>query len=90
VTLRIEFTSAASRDWRDLSKDVQRRLAPAIDSLADNPHPPGSLALRGNLRGVIRLRVGDWRIVYQVDAAQSIVTIVEIAHRSHVYKRAGR
>ena len=63
MTYRLELASTARRDWRGLTPETQRRLAPAIDALVGAPRPPGVTALRGKLRGMLRLRVGDWRIV---------------------------
>jgi mRNA interferase RelE/StbE len=69
---------------------MMTRVAAELRGLAENPRPPGVTALKGKLRGMLRLRVGDWRIVYQVDDHTKTVVIAEIAHRGKVYERAGR
>lgn len=90
MSYRVEFTAAAARGWRDLAQQAKERLGAAVSALAESPRPPGSAALRGDLQGLFRLRVGDWRIVYEVDEAARLVTVTELAHRSKVYKRARR
>jgi mRNA interferase RelE/StbE len=57
----------------------------AIDGLALEPRPHGSTKLAG--RGDYRVRVGDWRIVYEVDDQRRRVILIRIAHRSDVYRR---
>jgi len=63
---------------------VADRIAAAIDGLAINPRPTGSVKLAG--RDDFRLRVGDYRIVYPVDDAEDLVIIARIAHRRDVYR----
>lgn len=84
-TYRIEFTPAADRDFRGLPQDVQRRLRPKIDSLAGNPRPHGVETLAGE-RGLHRLRVGDYRLVYQIRDEVLLVVLVRIRHRRDVYR----
>jgi mRNA interferase RelE/StbE len=57
----------------------------AIDGLALEPRPRGSTKLAG--RSDYRVRVGDWRIVYEVDDERRRVVVIRIAHRSDVYRR---
>jgi mRNA interferase RelE/StbE len=56
-----------------------------IDRLAAEPRPHGSTKLAG--RSDYRVRVGDWRIVYEVDDERRRVVVIRIAHRSDVYRR---
>ena len=60
------------------------RLAEAIDSLGENPLA-GS-PLKGRLRGLRRLRVGDYRIVYELLDGELVVLVVRVAHRSDAYR----
>ena len=90
MSYRVEFLPAAGRDWQRLQAHVQRRLAPAIDALAENPRPAGAKALKGRLRGTYRLRSGEWRVAYQMDDADRAVYVIEVGHRSRIYDRARR
>jgi mRNA interferase RelE/StbE len=56
-----------------------------IDRLAAEPRPHRSTKLAG--RSDYRVRVGDWRVVYEVDDERRRVVVIRIAHRSDVYRR---
>ena len=85
-TYRIEFTPAADRDFRGLPHDVQRRLRPKIDALAGSPRPHGVETLAGE-KDLYRIRVGDYRIVYQIRDEVLLVVLVRIRHRRDVYRQ---
>ncbi len=82
--MRVEFSSAAARAFLKLTKEQQRRIAPRIDSLAQDPRPAGCEKLTG-VDGY-RIRVGDYRIVYLIDDATEIVTVAKVGHRREVYR----
>jgi mRNA interferase RelE/StbE len=70
-----------------LSSD-QQRIRAAIDLLAENPRPPSCVALQGEV-GVYRVRVGDYRIVYEVldqVLVVQVVQVVRVGHRREVYR----
>ncbi|MCC6574207.1 MAG: type II toxin-antitoxin system RelE/ParE family toxin [Planctomycetes bacterium] len=81
----VEFTPHGSRDFRGLPRDVQGRMAPKIDALANNPFPAASTKLV-NTEDEYRLRVGDYRVIYQVKQQRLLVLVVKIAHRREVYR----
>ena len=68
-----------------LRGDLWSRVRDAILSLRDDPKPQGSLKLQG-VADAYRLRVGDYRIVYEVDDASQVVTIRRVKHRSEAYR----
>lgn len=80
------LTRAARKDLVRLPKDVLERADPTILALAHNPRPFGSEKLQG-FENLYRIRVGKYRIVYEIDKAGSIVTIAKIEHRKDVYRR---
>ena len=82
---RIEFARKAERDFKALSKPIQSRLARRIDLLAENPFPQGIRKLAGE-EDLYRLRVGNYRIIYQVQGRRLVVLIVGIGHRRDVYR----
>jgi mRNA interferase RelE/StbE len=65
-------------------------MAAALRLLADDPVSEGAKPLKGPLRGLFRIRVGEWRVAYRVDTREQVVLVVEIGHRAHVYERARR
>ena len=83
---RVELTPAAVRDLRRLDRPAQQRIAAAIDLLADEPRPPKVKALAGR-RGYLRVRTGDYRIIYTVSDDVLLVLVVALGHRRDVYDR---
>jgi mRNA interferase RelE/StbE len=86
VGYEIEWTGSALRELRKLDKQIARRILRAVTSLAVDPRPAGVRALSGHPTSTMRLRVGDYRVVYVVDDDQIPVVIVRVAHRREVYR----
>jgi mRNA interferase RelE/StbE len=85
VAYRLLIRPAAERDLRALTPTILERVDARIRALADNPRPRGFERLRGP-QGGFRLRVGDYRILYDVDDAQHVVMIGRVRHRRDVYR----
>ena len=81
----VEFAPVADRDFRRLAREIQLRLRPRIDALSDNPHPHGASKLKGTDE-LWRIRVGDYRIVYEIHHRVLLVLIVRVAHRREAYR----
>ena len=86
MAYQVSILPAALRQLAKFPKPVQKRIQEQIDTLADNPRPHGSKLLEGQ-QGFYRLRVGDYRVIYQIEAAQLTVLVVRIGHRREVYRR---
>ena len=84
-TYRVELRPAAARALRKLDPPAQRRVRGAIALLAQDPRPPGARALQG--RPGLRVRVGDYRIVYTVEDDVLLVVVVRLGHRRDVYEQ---
>lgn len=82
---RIELRPAAVLALRKLEPPVRHRLQGAIALLAQDPRPPAARALQG--RPGLRLRVGDYRIIYTVADDVLLVVVVTLGHRREVYDR---
>ena len=85
MAYRIEVTSAARRALKKLEPDTTRRIVDAIDSLAKDPRPSGSKKLRGT-DDLYRIRVGNYRVIYQVHDEALLVIIVDLGPRRDVYR----
>ncbi len=85
MAYRIEFAPKAQRQFRDLEKSLQVRLGRRIESLGENPRPQGIKKLAGE-EDLYRLRVGDYRILYQIQEKRLIVLVVGVGHRSQIYR----
>lgn len=81
----IEFLRTALKELSKLPKDVQQRIAAKIEELKINPYPPGVKALK-NGDGRLRLRVGDYRVIYQIEDDKLVIIIVKVGHRRNIYK----
>lgn len=82
-TYRIELRPAAARALRKLDPQDRRRVQGAIALLATDPRPPGARALQG--RPGLRVRVGQYRIIYTVADDVLLVVVVRLGHRRDVY-----
>jgi len=84
VTYRVEVRPAALKALRKIDPADARRIQGAIALLAQAPRPPGARALQG--RPGLRVRVGDYRIVYTIQDDVLLVIVVTVAHRRDVYR----
>jgi mRNA interferase RelE/StbE len=81
----VRLTRAAERGLAVLDKGTLRRVDAAILGLAVAPHPAGSKKLQGT-DDLYRVRVGDYRIIYQVEDEHLVVLVVNVGHRRDVYR----
>lgn len=82
----IVLTEDARRYYELAETALAKKLNRCFDQIRDDPYKyPNIKRLRGSLSGYLRYRVGDWRVVYQVDEREKRITILVIAHRSRVY-----
>ena len=82
----VEIARRAVKAIAQLQRAEQQRVRAAIDLLADEPRPPGCVALAGE-ESVYRVRVGDYRIVYEVIDDRLVIHVVRVAHRREAYRR---
>jgi mRNA interferase RelE/StbE len=82
---RILLERAAEKDLARLSPDNHARVIAAIQSLAQNPRPPGCRKLAGSQRDW-RIRVGDHRVIYEIADTIRIVRVNRVRHRREVYR----
>jgi len=85
VSHDVAILPAALKQLQALSKKDRQRVLDRIDTLAKDPRPPGVKRLKGG-EGYLRLRVGDYRIVYEVRDDQLLVLVIRVAHRREAYR----
>ena len=85
MSYRVTLLPVAERQFDHLPRPVQQRVRDRLLALAENPRPPGATALQGV--GGLRVRVGDYRILYKVRDDTSDVIVERIAHRREAYRR---
>jgi mRNA interferase RelE/StbE len=82
---QINFQPSVEKDLRKLSSENCDRLLARLEELANEPLPVQSLKLKGT-DGLYRIRVGDYRIVYEVDLLTKSILIHYVRHRREVYR----
>jgi mRNA interferase RelE/StbE len=82
---RVEFTTAAAKEIRKLDHGIRRRILAGIAELERDPRPAGCKKLAGE-SDAWRIRVGDYRVLYEVIDDVLVVMVVRVAHRREVYQ----
>jgi mRNA interferase RelE/StbE len=85
-TIRLNPLSA--KILKGLDKTTKQRIEVFIDSLEsiDNPRSHGK-ALTGDLKGLWRYRVGDYRLITQIKDSELIILVIDLGHRKTIYKK---
>ena len=84
----IEASERALRSLRKMDKQIARRVRDELLEIAklEDPRSRGK-ALTGNLAGVWRYRIGDYRILCDIEDGRLVILVIDVAHRREVYKR---
>ena len=82
----IEWKHSAARELRKLPRQAVLRILQAVEQLATEPYPPGVRKLVG-AQHTYRIRVGDYRVVYNVVSSTLIIQIIRVGHRREIYNR---
>jgi mRNA interferase RelE/StbE len=85
ASYRIEWRTSAQKELRRLGRTAVPRLISAIGGLAEDPFPSGCRKLHGSER-TYRLRVGDYRVIYEVWQARLVIVVVRVRHRREAYR----
>ncbi|MUG91205.1 type II toxin-antitoxin system RelE/ParE family toxin [Scytonema sp. UIC 10036] len=85
MTYQIDFSRKATKQLNKLPSDIKERIEAKILELADNPRPNGVIKLKNRENGY-RLRVGDYRILYDIYDGVLVITVVKVGHRKEVYR----
>ncbi len=78
------FKKSVAKDLRNIPNKDVKRILERIDLLLENPRADGCIKLSGQEK--YRIRQGVYRIVYEIQDAELIITVVKVAHRGTVYK----
>ncbi len=85
-SFRLEWRRSTKKDLRRIAPQEVARIVEAAQRLILDPFPPGSEKLSGSERAY-RIRIGDYRVVYEVFPDQGLVEIERVAHRKDVYRK---
>jgi mRNA interferase RelE/StbE len=86
TSYKIEWKQSAKKELKKLNKQIIRRILQAIEKLAEDPYRSGSNKLIGS-DSIYRLRVGNYRIIYDIRSDLQIVEIIKVGHRREVYRQ---
>ena len=80
----LAFKPSAEKELRKLSRDVIPRIVAAIQALAEQPRPHGCVKMSHSESW--RVRVGDYRVIYDIDDRMKQVVVLHVGHRREVYR----
>jgi mRNA interferase RelE/StbE len=84
MSYRIAILRRAQHELGQAPAGMYERARDAIRALADDPRPPGCLKLSG--REAWRIRVGNYRVIYEIDDVERLITVMHVGHRRDVYR----
>ena len=76
----------AFEDLAKIDKTVAKRITDKITWLSENIENVTPLSLKGDFSGLYKLKVGDWRIIYDIDQKKKVITVHKIGHRKEIYR----
>ncbi len=80
----LQIKRSAQKELEQLPKLERQRLVEAIDKLAENPHL--GKTLKGELTGLRRIRVGTYRVIYEINEGKILILILRVAHQKQAYR----
>lgn len=83
---KIYLLETAAGELADLDKPVAERIARRIQWLAENVETISPIALKGDLSGLYKLRVGDYRVIYEIIHSEETLIIHMVGHRREIYR----
>lgn len=81
--LRIAPTKHYLREFKKLPTNLRVRIELATEELAANPY--GGVRLRGELEGLFRWRIGDYRMIYKIDDEKGCIVLIDVGPRKSIY-----
>ena len=84
MSYSIQVLRRAQKELAQLPKQEYERIKEVVQNLSQDPRPQGCKKLTG--REGWRIRVGDYRVIYEIDDGQNKLTVLHIGHRRDVYK----
>lgn len=84
MTYAVDILRQAQRQLAKISRQDHQRIVAAIEALAATPRPPGCKKLSG--RPAWRIRIGPYRVIYEIYDDRLVILVVEIGNRKDVYR----
>ncbi len=83
---QIIILPAALKDLKKLDRQTAQKITDKLSWLSENLEKMSHQPLKGTLSDLFKLRVGNWRVIYDIDHSKKIITVHRIGHRREVYK----
>ncbi len=83
---QVEYRPEADNDLSQLDKPIRERIIERVHWLAKNFEEIRPEVLGGKYKGLYKLRVGDWRVIYEIKHSQKIIVVYTIGHRKEIYR----
>jgi mRNA interferase RelE/StbE len=85
MTYSVTWARRTLKQLEKLDRAAQKKIVLAVTRLADNPRPHGVRSLVGRLNEY-RIRIGEYRVVYEIHDDRLVVLVVAVAHRREIYR----
>lgn len=86
ASYEIQWKHSAEKDLRGIDKQYIPRILETVETLSNNPFPSQHRKLHGS-ESSYRIRIGDYRIIYQVDSENKLIVIYHVRHRKDAYRK---
>ena len=86
ASYEIQWKHSAEKELRGIDKQFISRILEAVNSLSDDPFPSQHRKLQGS-ESSYRIRIGDYRVIYQTDIENKIIVIYHVRHRKDIYRK---
>ena len=83
---KIIFAKGAQKALLRLPKNMAVLVRQKLEQLAVDPHAPNTYAMKLQNRSGYRLRIGDWRLIYEIQNDELVILVLKIAQRGEVYR----
>lgn len=80
----LEISKTFEKELLNLPKKVVEKILIAVKALAENPRPSGCKKLKGS-KTDYRIRIGDYRVIYEIRDGKLVVLVLNVGHRKDVY-----
>jgi mRNA interferase RelE/StbE len=85
ASYKIEVAKKVRKNFQNIPKNDALRILQAIEHLAEDPRPAGAKKLKGE--ELYRIRIGVYRVIYEILEDTLIITVVKVGHRKDIYKK---
>ncbi len=87
VNYHLDFTEGGKNSIKSLDKNIRQRVFDKLKWFIQNIDNLTPLPLKSNLSGLYKLRVGDYRILYEINLTDKVITVHKVGHRKEIYKQ---